>query len=104
DARHGLADGLVVRRAGGVRQSPDGLSDWRGRARPPAADGLSGRILRLAHHDRLRVARSGSGEGIPPALQASVPARSAAPGLARAADHARAWSAAHLISGVRYWK
>ena len=57
DARHGLADGMVVRRAGSVRQSPDGLSHRRGPARAVAADGVPGRLLRLAHHDRCRAAR-----------------------------------------------
>ena len=57
DARHGMAHGLVVRRAGGVRQPPAGLPDRRGSARAPAADGLPGRLLRLAHHDRGRAAR-----------------------------------------------
>ena len=57
DARHGLAHGLVVRRAGSVRQPSAGLPDRRGSARAAAADGLPGRVLRLAHHDRRRAAR-----------------------------------------------
>ena len=79
-----------------------GLSDRRGPARPLAADGLPGRFLRFAHHERRRVARSGPGEGIPAALQASVPARSAASGVARPADHARAGSAASARARARH--
>ena len=101
-ARHGLAHGVVVRRAGSVRQPPAGLSDRRRSARAPAADGLPGRILRLAHHDGRRAARHGPGEGIPAALQASVPARSAASGVARTADHAGAGSAAPAGARARH--
>ena len=52
--------------------------DRRRSARAAAADGLPGRVLRLAHHERRRAARYRAGEGVPAALQASVPARSAA--------------------------
>ena len=65
----GWLDGLVVRRAGGVRQPPAGLPDRRGSARAAAADGLPGRLLRLAHHDRGRAARHRAGEGVPAAVQ-----------------------------------
>ena len=58
DARHGLAHGLVLRRAGSVRQSLDRLPDRRRPARPAAADGLPGRFLRFAHRVRRRAARS----------------------------------------------
>ena len=51
---------------------------------------------------RRRAARSGPGEGIPAALQASVPARSAASGVARPADHARAGSAAAARARARH--
>src|SRR5438874_1310618 len=85
---------MVVRRAGGVRQSSPRVPHRRGRARAAAADGLPGRLLRLAHHDRCRAARLGAGEGIPAAVQAPLPARSAASGVARAADHAGAGAAA----------
>ena len=102
DARHGLAHGLVVPGAGSVRQSSVGLSDWRRSARAAAADGLSGWVLRLAHHDGRGAAGSRTGQGVPAAVQASVSARSAASRLARAADHARAGPAAAARTGPRH--
>src|SRR5215472_6066980 len=68
DPRHGLADGLVVRCAGGFRQSFDGLSHRGGPPRAPAPDGLPGRLFRFPHYYGCRVARSRAGAGIPAAL------------------------------------
>ena len=55
---------------------------------------VPGRLLRLAHHDRRGAAGPGAGERIPAAVQAPVSAGPEAPGVARAADHARAGSTA----------
>jgi len=60
-----------------------------------APDGLPGRVLRLSYRLRRRFTRPGAGEGIPAALQASLPARSAPSGIARPPDHP---SRAHRFS------
>src|SRR5439155_9734015 len=99
DPRHGLAHGLVVRRAGGVRQSLDGLPDRRGSTRPAAADGLSGRVLRLAHHERLRAPGLRAGEGITPPVHTYLVARSAPSGLAPTADRAGAGTGPAVRAG-----
>ena len=73
DPRSGLASGMGLLSAGGVRQYPDLLPCRRRPPRDAAPDGVPGRVFHLPYPGQGHPGRSVPGEGVPASLPADRP-------------------------------